>query len=76
MMDDKPMRLWSVVGVSHGKRYVAVVQETSLQNAIERFCKWFPNCASEMVNIEGRDLRLNRFDDFGKLQAGIAQVLN
>lgn len=73
-MDEQIMQLWSISSISHGKRHAAIVQEVSMQAAIIRYCGMFPGVSDNMVTIEGRALQLNRYDNFGKLLAGIAAI--
>lgn len=73
-MDEKIMKLWSVSSVSEGRRHTAIVQDVDMYAAIVRYCGMFPTQASKMVTIQGRALQFNRFDDFGKLAPGIAEI--
>lgn len=73
-MDEKIMQLWSVSSVSKGRRHTAIIQDISMQAAIARYCGIFPGVSCDMVTIQGRALKLNRYDDFGKLVPGVAEV--
>lgn len=72
-MNGEVMQLWSVTSISRGRLHTAIVQDITMQAAIIQYCNRFPG-RLDMVNIQGRALQLNRYDNFGKLKPGVAEV--
>lgn len=72
-MNEEVMQLWSVTSVSRGRLHTAIVQDITMQAAITQYCDRFPG-RMDMVTIQGRALQLNRYDNFGKLKSGIAEI--